>query len=68
MLSLQGRRVPSSCDCWVVFCVQVSGLAGDDALDLADISYGSSTQVTYLGTHDGGTLTVTNEITQPRLH
>ena len=44
----------------LAFTGQVSGLAGSDAIDLADVSYGSSTQVTFLGNTDGGTLTITN--------
>ena len=44
----------------LAFTGQVSGLAGSDAIDLADVSYGSDTQVTFLGNTEGGTLTVTN--------
>jgi hypothetical protein len=44
----------------LAFTGQVSGLAGSDAIDLADVSYGSSTQVTFLGNDSGGTLTITN--------
>ena len=43
----------------VAFTGQVSGLAGSDAIDLADVSYGPSTQATFLGNDEGGTLTVT---------
>src|ERR1700676_4660354 len=39
---------------------QVSGLAGSDALDLTDVSYGANTQATYLGNANGGTLTITD--------
>jgi 20S proteasome alpha/beta subunit len=39
---------------------QISGLAGADALDLSDLSYGSATTATFLGNTTGGTLTVTN--------
>src|SRR5439155_1564293 len=41
---------------------QVSGLAGSDAIDLADVSYGIQTQVTFLGNSTGGTLTITDGI------
>ena len=39
---------------------QVSGLAGADTIDLADLSFNSSTEATFLGTASGGTLTVSN--------
>ena len=39
---------------------QVFGLAGSDAIDLTDVSFGPSTQVTFLGNSAGGTLTVTD--------
>ena len=42
------------------FTGQISGLSGADAIDLADISYGADTQVTFLGNAAGGTLTVTD--------
>ena len=42
------------------FTGQVSGLSGSDAIDLADVSYGSNTQATFLGNDNGGTLTVTD--------
>ena len=38
----------------------VSGIAGSDALDLADLSYGANTTATFLGNTLGGTLTVSN--------
>jgi hypothetical protein len=44
----------------LAFTGAVSGLAGTDALDLADVIYGANTQVTYLGNTAGGTLTVTD--------
>ena len=44
----------------VAFTGQVSGLAGSDALDLADLSYGPNTTATFLGNASGGTLTITN--------
>ena len=44
----------------LAFTGQVSGLAGSDAIDLADVSYGPNTQVTFLGNAAGGTLTVTD--------
>ncbi len=44
----------------LAFTGQVSGLAGSDAIDLADISYGIQTQVTFLGNASGGTLTITD--------
>ena len=44
----------------LAFTGQVSGLAGTDALDLADVSYGANTQATFLGNTNGGTLTVTD--------
>ena len=42
------------------FTGQVSGLTGSDALDLADVSYGANTTVSFSGNVNGGTLTVTN--------
>ena len=39
---------------------EVLGLTGSDALDLTDVSYGSSTTATFSGNATGGTLTVTN--------
>ena len=42
------------------FSGQISGLAGADALDLADISYGANTTASFLGNTSGGTLTVTD--------
>jgi hypothetical protein len=44
----------------LAFTGQVFGLAGADALDLADLSYGANTTVTFLGDTTGGTLTVTD--------
>ena len=44
----------------LAFTGQVSGLAGSDALDLADVSYGANTTATFLGNTTGGTLTVTD--------
>ena len=44
----------------LVFTGQVSGVAGSDAIDLSDVSYGPNTQVTFLGNTQDGTLTVTN--------
>ena len=44
----------------LAFTGQVSGLAGSDAIDLADVSYSPNTQVTFLGNDNGGTLTVTD--------
>ena len=49
----------------VAFTGQVSGLAGSDALDLADMSYGANTTATFLGNTTGGTLTVTDGTTRP---
>jgi hypothetical protein len=43
----------------LAFKGRVSGLAGSDALDLSDVSYGANTQVTFLGNTTGGTLTIT---------
>src|SRR5262249_28940486 len=42
------------------FTGRVSGLAGTDALDLADVHFGANTQATFLGNTNGGTLTVTD--------
>ena len=42
------------------FAGQISGLSGADAIDLADLSFNSSTEATFLGTATGGTLTITN--------
>ena len=44
----------------VAFTGQVSGLAGSDAIDLADVSYGAGTTATFLGNTTGGTLTITD--------
>jgi hypothetical protein len=44
----------------LAFTGQVFGLAGADALDLADLSYGANTTATFLGDTTGGTLTVTD--------
>jgi hypothetical protein len=44
------------------FTGQISGLAGSDAIDLADVNYGVQTQVTYLGNTTGGTLTITDGV------
>src|SRR2546429_8397382 len=44
----------------LAFTGQVSGLAGSDAIDLADVSYSIQTQVTFLGNSTGGTLTITD--------
>jgi BNR/Asp-box repeat len=44
----------------LTFTGEVSGLAGLDAIDLADVSYGIQTQVTFLGNTTGGTLTITD--------
>jgi hypothetical protein len=46
----------------LAFTGVVAGLAGSDAVDLADVSYGIQTQVTYLGNTTGGTLTITDGI------
>ncbi len=42
----------------VAYTGQISGLAGSDALDLADVNYGANTSATFLGNADGGVLTV----------
>ena len=42
------------------FTGSISGLAGSDAIDLADVSYGANTTATFLGNTSGGTLTITN--------
>lgn len=44
----------------IAFTGKVSGLAGSDAIDLADVSYGPNTTATFLGNTSGGTLTITN--------
>ena len=44
----------------LAFTGEVSGLAGSDAIDLADVSYGPNTTATFLGNTSGGTLTITN--------
>ncbi len=46
----------------LAFTGQISGLAGSDTIDLADVNYGVQTQVTYLGNTTGGTLTITDGI------
>ncbi len=44
----------------VAFTGEIAGLAGSDALDLADVSYGAKTRATFSGNSAGGTLTVTD--------
>ncbi len=44
----------------LVYTGLVSGLAGADAIDLADLAYGANVTATYLGNTTGGTLTVTD--------
>ena len=44
----------------VGFRGQISGLTGSDALDLADVHYGTKTTATFSGNANGGTLTVTD--------
>ena len=44
----------------VGFTGQISGLTGSDALDLADVPYGTKTTATFSGNANGGTLTVTD--------
>src|ERR1700722_2996542 len=46
----------------LAFTGEVSGLAGSDAIDLADVSYGIQTQVSFLGNTTGGTLTITDGV------
>src|SRR6185369_12851543 len=46
----------------LAFTGEIVGLAGSDAIDFVDVSFGIQTQVTFLGNHDGGTLTVTDGI------
>jgi 20S proteasome alpha/beta subunit len=46
----------------LAFTGQVVGLAGSDAIDLADVNYGVQTQVTFLGNATGGTLTITDGV------
>ena len=46
----------------LAFTGQISGLAGADALDLADVSYGATTTATFLGNTSGGTLTVSDGV------
>src|SRR5579871_2511777 len=40
----------------LAFTGKVSGIAGSDAIDLADVSFGIQTQATFLGNETGGTL------------
>ena len=44
----------------LAFTGQVTGLAGSDALDLADVHYSASTTATFSGDMNGGTLTVSD--------
>ena len=44
------------------FTGEISGLAGSDAIDLADVNYGVQTQVTFLGNATGGTLTISDGV------
>jgi hypothetical protein len=46
----------------LAFTGQITGLAGTDGIDLADVSFGVQTQVTFLGNAAGGTLTITDGI------
>src|ERR1700722_12640857 len=51
----------------LAFTGEVSGLAGSDAIDLADVSYGPNTTATFLGNTGGGTLTITNGTQTPNI-
>ena len=42
------------------FTGHISGLTGADAIDFADISYGTNTKASFSGNANGGTLTVTS--------
>ena len=44
----------------LAFTGQVSGLAGSDAIDLADVNYGPTTTTNFSGNASGGILTVSN--------
>jgi hypothetical protein len=46
----------------LAFTGAITGLAGADALDLVDVSYGGSTTATFLGNTTGGTLTVSDGV------
>jgi hypothetical protein len=59
-VSFTGTTGTLKIDHSLAFTGQIAGLAGADALDLADLSYGASTTASFLGTPTGGTLTVTD--------
>ncbi len=59
-VTFEGTTGTLKLDDAVAFTGRVSGLAGSDALDLTDISYGPNTTATFLGNASGGTLTVTD--------
>ena len=46
----------------LAFTGTITGLLGEDAIDFADIGFTAQTKVTFLGNHEGGTLTVTDGI------
>jgi hypothetical protein len=59
-VSFEGITGELKLDDAVAFTGQISGLAGSDALDLADMNFGPATTATFLGNTAGGTLTVTD--------
>ena len=59
-VTFEGTTGTLKLDNSVSFTGQISGLAGADALDLADVSYGANTKASFVGGVDGGTLTVSN--------
>ena len=60
MVTFTGTSGTLKLDDALHFTGQVSGLAGADALDLADLKYNADTTATFLGNTSGGTLTITN--------
>jgi hypothetical protein len=59
-VTFTGKTGTLEIDHSLAFTGQISGLAGSDAIDLADVSFGASTQATYLGNSSGGALTVSD--------
>jgi len=59
-VSFEGTSGELKLDDARAFTGQVSGLAGSDVLDPADVSFGPNTTAIFLGDATGGTLTVTD--------
>ena len=61
-VAFEGTTGTLKLDASLAFTGEISGLAGSDAIDLADVSYGVQTQVTFLGNATGGTLTISDGV------